>query len=62
MHVITTIRKVSRYQRGDRNSKDRQFNGQTKKKNDKKTHVDKILHRKLTIEQHELHYRTEVNL
>jgi len=37
MHVITTIRKVSRYQRGDRNSKDRQFNGQTKKKRQKDT-------------------------
>ena len=52
--------KEKRVFRSCNSKKDRQYNGQTKKYKKTKI-VDNILHRKLRIEQHELHYKTVMN-
>jgi hypothetical protein len=53
-HGISTI--LIAYPNRSRNSKDRQYNVQKRKKGKQRETTDnKILHRKLKIEQHELH-------
>jgi hypothetical protein len=58
-HRFTTVRKVWRYQREIKSRRSKRTDNTIIKRN--RTMIYKILHRKLKIEQHEPHWKPDVN-